>query len=163
MAPKPNWPTRRLICPAATAPPAPAPPSLAGSPPLQSHEIFGYAPYWTLPQSSGFDVQDLTTLAYFSIGVNGDGTLQESGAGWNGYESQDLANLVTRSHAAGDRVVLTVTDFSQASLNAITSSPTRGGDVVGCPHRGRVGQEPRWGELRLRGSGERGPQRAHHA
>jgi hypothetical protein len=110
--------------PAATAPPAPAPPSLAGSPPLQSHEIFGYAPYWTLPQSPGFDVQDLTTLAYFSIGVNGDGTLQESGAGWNGYESQDLANLVTRSHAAGDRVVLTVTDFSQASLNAITSSPT---------------------------------------
>jgi hypothetical protein len=110
--------------PAATAPPAPAPPSLAGSPPLQSHEIFGYAPYWTLPQSSGFDVQDLTTLAYFSVGVNGDGTLQESGAGWNGYESQDLANLVTRSHAAGDRVVLTVTDFSQASLNAITSSPT---------------------------------------
>jgi hypothetical protein len=110
--------------PAATAPPAPAPPSLAGSPPLQSHEIFGYAPYWTLPQSSGFDVQDLTTLAYFSVGVNGDGTLQESGAGWNGYESQDLANLVTRSHASGDRVVLTVTDFSQASLNAITSSPT---------------------------------------
>jgi hypothetical protein len=109
--------------PAATTPPAPAPPSLAASPPLQSHEIFGYAPYWTLPQSSGFDVQDLTTLAYFSVGVNGDGTLQESGAGWNGYESQDLADLVTRSHASGDRVVLTVTDFSQASLNAITSSP----------------------------------------
>jgi hypothetical protein len=109
--------------PAATSVPDPAPPSLAGSAPLQSHEIFGYAPYWTLPQSSGFDVQDLTTLAYFSVDANPDGTLDESGAGWNGYESQDLVNLVNRSHAAGDRVVLTVTDFSQSSLDTITSDP----------------------------------------
>ena len=105
------------------ASPLPAPPSLAGSPPLQSHEVFGYAPYWTLPESSGFDVKDLTTLAYFSVDANPDGTLDESGSGWNGYESQDLVNLVNRSHAAGDRVVLTVTDFSQSSLDAITSDP----------------------------------------
>ena len=111
---------------AATTKPAPAPPSLAGSPPLQSHEIFGYAPYWTLPQSSGFDVKDLTTLAYFSVDANANGTLDESGPGWNGYESQDLVNLVNRSHAAGDRVVLTVTDFSQSSLDAITSDPNAG-------------------------------------
>ncbi len=109
--------------PAATSTPAPAPPSLASSAPLQSHEIFGYAPYWTLPQSSGFDVKDLTTLAYFSVDANANGTLNQSGAGWNGYESQDLVNLVTRSHAAGDRVVLTVTCFSQSSLDAITSDP----------------------------------------
>jgi spore germination protein YaaH len=109
--------------PPATAAPAPAPPSLAATPPLQSHEIFGYAPYWTLPQSSGFDVKSLTTLAYFSVDANANGTLDQSGSGWNGYQSQDLADLVTRSHAAGDRVVLTVTCFSQSSLNAITSDP----------------------------------------
>jgi hypothetical protein len=110
----------------ATTKPEPAPPSLAGSPPLQSHEIFGYAPYWTLPLSSGFDVKDLTTLAYFSVDANPNGTLDQSGPGWNGYESQDLVNLVNRSHAAGDRVVLTVTDFSQSSLDAITSDPDAG-------------------------------------
>ena len=110
----------------ATSKPAPAPPSLAGSAPLQSHEIFGYAPYWTLPLSSGFDVKDLTTLAYFSVDANPNGTLDKSGPGWSGYESQDLVNLVNRSHAAGDRVVLTVTDFSQSSLDAITSDPNAG-------------------------------------
>ncbi len=104
--------------PAATSTPEPAPPSLASSAPLPSHEIFGYAPYWTLPESSGFDVQQLTTLAYFSVDANADGTLDESGAGWNGYESQDLVDLVNRSHAAGDRVVLTVTCFDQSSLDA---------------------------------------------
>jgi Glycosyl hydrolases family 18 len=110
--------------PKATTAPAPAPPSLAGSAPLQSHEVFGYAPYWTLAQSSSFDFKDLTTLAYFSVDANGDGTLDESGAGWNGFESQDLVNLVNSAHSAGDRVVLTVTDFSQSSLDAITSDPS---------------------------------------
>ena len=109
--------------PAATSTPAPAPPAVADSTPLQSHEVFGYAPYWTLPQSSGFDVTDLSTLAYFSVDANADGTLDQSGPGWNGYESQDLVDLVNRSHAAGDRVVLTITCFSQQTLDAITSDP----------------------------------------
>ena len=110
--------------PAATSPPAPAPPSLAGAAPLRSHEVFGFAPYWTLGQSSGYDLAGLTTLAYFSIGVNANGTLDESGSGWDGYQSADLAALITRAHAAGDRVVLTVNDFDQGSLDALTSSPT---------------------------------------
>ena len=63
----------------------------------------------------------LTTLAYFSIGVNADGTLDESGPGWAGYESQDLTDLVTRAHEAGDRVVLTVNCFDQGALDQLTS------------------------------------------
>ncbi|MGD0881917.1 MAG: glycosyl hydrolase family 18 protein [Acidimicrobiales bacterium] len=116
-------PVHPVHLPAATTAPAPAPPSLAGSAPLQSHEVFGYAPYWTLPESSDFDVADLTTLAYFSIDANANGTLDEGGPGWNGYQSQDLVDLVTRAHAAGDRVVLTVTCFNQDTLNQITSDP----------------------------------------
>ena len=93
--------TSSFSLPEATAPPAPTPPSLAGAPPLRPHEVFGFAPYWTLPQSAGFDVTAMTTLAYFSIDVNADGSLDESGPGWNGYQSQALANLITRAHAAG--------------------------------------------------------------
>ncbi len=110
--------------PEATAPPAPAPPSLADAAPLRPHEVFGFAPYWTLDQSSGFDVGAMTTLAYFSVGVNPDGSLDHTDAGWNGYESQALADLITRAHAAGDRVVLTVSCFSQSALDALTASPS---------------------------------------
>jgi Glycosyl hydrolases family 18 len=110
----------------ATAPPAPAPPTLANSAPLRAHEVFGFAPYWTLSQSGGFNVSGISTLAYFSIDVNADGSLDKSGAGWDGYQSQDLANLVTRAHGAGDRVVLTVNCFDQHSLDLVTSSPTAG-------------------------------------
>ncbi len=108
---------------AASAVPNPAIPSVATSTPLQSHEVFGFAPYWSLSQSSSYDVADLTTVAYFSIGVNPDGSFAQSGPGWSGFESQDFTNLVNRAHAAGDRVVLTVSDFDQSSLDQLTSSP----------------------------------------
>ena len=106
----------------AAAPPPPAPPSLADEPPLRPHEVFGFAPYWSLGQATGYDLSGYTTVAYFALGVNPDGTLQESGPGWDGYESQDFANLVARAHAEGTRVVLTVSCFSQASLDELSSS-----------------------------------------
>jgi spore germination protein YaaH len=108
--------------PPATAAPAAAPAALISAPPLVARENFAFAPYWTLAESPTFTLTGLSTLAYFSIGVNPDGSLQESGAGWNGYESQALTDLITRAHAAGARVVLTVNDFGQSSLNALTSS-----------------------------------------
>ena len=116
--------TKPLNLPPATTPPVPAPPSLANAAPLSPHEVFGFAPYWELPVSGGYGVAGLTTIAYFSIGVNPDGSLAESGDGWVGYQSQALADLVTRAHAAGDRVVLTVNCFDQKALDQLTSSPT---------------------------------------
>ena len=113
----------------ATSRPIAAPPSLVGQPALRPHEVFGYAPYWTLPESTGFNVADLTTLAYFSVDANGNGSIDESGPGWNGYQSQDLVNLVDRAHTAGDRVVLTVTCFSQSALDQITSDPQAAGTL----------------------------------
>jgi spore germination protein YaaH len=107
----------------ATVPPAPAPTSVATAPPLAAQEVFGFAPYWSLGQSAGFNVTGLSTLAYFSVGINANGTLNKTGAGWNGYESQALSTLITRAHAAGKRMVLTVNDFDQRSLDALTSNP----------------------------------------
>jgi hypothetical protein len=114
-----------LDLPLATTTPKPAPPSVAAAA-TASHEVFGYAPYWSLPQQSSFPVGNFSTLAYFSVDVNPDGTVQQSGSGWDGYRSQALVNLVSRAHAAGDRVVLTATDFEQPSLDALTHDPNAG-------------------------------------
>jgi spore germination protein YaaH len=110
--------------PAATAAPPAAPAALISAPALTPREDFAFAPYWTLAQSGSFTLSGLSTLAYFSIGVNPDGSLAESGPGWNGYQSQALVNLITRAHILGERVVLTVNDFGQGSLDALTSSPS---------------------------------------
>ena len=116
--------TSDLQLPAATTAPAAAPASVADQPPLAARENFAFAPYWTLPQSPLFSLTGLSTLDYFSIGVNPNGSLDESGPGWEGFESQDLSDLITRAHEGGERVVLTVNDFDQGSLDALTSSPT---------------------------------------
>lgn len=108
----------------ATAVPAAPPPSLDGNPALAPHEVFAFAPYWELYESTTFDVTGLSTIAYFGLGVNPNGTLDESGAGAEGFDSQQLVNLIDRAHAAGDRVVLTVTCFTQTALNQLTTSPT---------------------------------------
>jgi hypothetical protein len=117
------------LLPPATGAPTPDSSAAADQPPLAAHENFAFAPYWTLGQAPTFDITGLSTIAYFSIGVNPDGTLAESGAGWSGFESQDLVDLISRAHAAGERVVLTVNDFGQSSLDALTSSPTAAGSL----------------------------------
>jgi hypothetical protein len=100
----------------------PAPPSLVLQPPLRPHEDFAFVPYWTLADSGSLSLSGITTVAYFSLGINPDGSIEDSGPGWQGYESGQLIALIDRAHAADDRVVITVNDFSQSSLDQLTSS-----------------------------------------
>src|SRR5438270_2623507 len=99
--------------PVALTPAVNAPEPLATLPPVpvRPHEVFAFAPYWTLDASPGFDYPSLTTLAYFGVDVNPDGTISQSGDGWNGYQSQQLVDMITAAHQARDRVVLTVKNF----------------------------------------------------
>ena len=108
--------------PPAVSAPLPAPPAVTATV-LRPHEVFGFAPYWTLGSSGGFDLADLTTVAYFGVDAAADGSLVQSGPGWNGYQSQALADLISRAHGAGDRVVLTVECFDQPALDRLTSDP----------------------------------------
>jgi len=111
-----------LLAPA-TKPPAPAPPQLADSAPLASHEVFGFVPYWMLPLQSDLHMASYTTIAYFGVDIAPNGQLVQNGAGWEGYESADLASLITRAHHDGVRVVLTAKCFNQSTLNTLTHDP----------------------------------------
>lgn len=107
--------------PKATTSPIPAP-TYVLSKPLGSHQLFGFAPYWTLASEQSYPIQDYTTISYFSIGVNADGTLNESGSDWSGYNSQALVNLIDTAHKDGVRVVLTLSCLQQSTLESLTSS-----------------------------------------
>lgn len=108
----------------ATMMPTAAPPAITATPALRPHELFGFAPYWTLPMAGGFDLRDLTTVAYFGVDVAPDGSIIGSGDGWAGYQSQDLAQLISAAHLAGARVVLTAKSFDQTTLDRLSSDPT---------------------------------------
>ncbi len=118
-----------LNLPPATTSPAPAPPSITG--PLGQHEVFGFAPYWGLPIAWKFDFLHLSTVAYFGLDAGRGGSLVTTGPGWNGYASQDLVDLVTRAHQAGDRAVLVVKTFDEATLDSFAADPVGAGTRLG--------------------------------
>ncbi|MGA3056474.1 MAG: glycosyl hydrolase family 18 protein [Candidatus Limnocylindrales bacterium] len=106
------------------ADPATATPNGIGN--LLRREVFGFLPYWTL--GAGLDYDTLSTVAYFGVGLNGDGTLARSGNGWNGWVSSTMTSVINNAHAHGTRVALTIESFAWDSGGAamqaqILSSP----------------------------------------
>ena len=110
----------------ATTNPIPAKPLVALADPTSAHEVFGYAPYWSLPDWQNFPYRDFSTVAYFSVNVNPNGSIEQSGPGWDGYNSEDFVNLINAAHQAGDRVVLTASDFSEVVALHADSQPNAG-------------------------------------
>jgi hypothetical protein len=87
-------------------------PRAATIPPLQ-REIFGFAfgnssladstygyPAWS------FNL--LTTIAYFGLTIDWDGTIIQSGSGWTTWNSSALTGLISTAHANRDRVIVSV-------------------------------------------------------
>jgi Glycosyl hydrolases family 18 len=102
--------------------PAPALPVSGFAHPLPSHQVFGFLPYWELG-GDGTDLDDLTTVAYFGLGVTGSGQLVEQGNAWDDLGGNAFAQLESQAHAAGVRVLLTVTSADQTVIDAISEAP----------------------------------------
>jgi hypothetical protein len=88
---------------------------------LAQREVFAFVPYWNLDSQRTFALKHITTLAYFGVDIARNGSIVRSGNGWVGYQSQDLADLITRAHRAGIRVVLTIKQFHEDAIHAIAT------------------------------------------
>jgi spore germination protein YaaH/putative cell wall-binding protein len=100
-------------------------------------EVLGFLPYWMLDaESLGALRYDLaSTIAYFSIGTASNGSLVRSGAGWNGWNSAALSQVVTLAHQHGVRVVPTITLMSWSgnytALTTLLNSATYRSRLIG--------------------------------
>src|SRR2546423_3572541 len=100
-----------------------------------TREVFGFAPYWRLAQNPNWNYSLLSTVAYFGLNFNPDGSVSTNDAGWTGWNSQDLATIIANAHAAGDRVVLVIkpngaVSSTAAVLNAIVTNPAATQTVI---------------------------------
>ena len=105
------------------ATPTPAPTS-AAAPPVTGpgglrRQVIGFLPYWELTSPDlTLRYELLSTIAYFSVGSDTDGNLLKRNAdgslttGWAGWTSSRMTSIIEAAHAAGTRVVLTVTMFA---------------------------------------------------
>ena len=96
-------------------------------------EIFGFLPYWEL--GSTLDYDTISTIAYFGVNINGDGTLNQSANGWDGWVSSTLTSVINDAHAHGTRVVMTAESFAWdsggiASQTALLSNPTASHNAI---------------------------------
>ena len=88
----------------------------------QKREVFGFATYWNLSKYAEWDMSVLSTIAYFGLTVNPDGSFVTTDGGWTGWNSANLTNLVSTAHASGVKVVLVIKDFSDDSINMVISN-----------------------------------------
>jgi spore germination protein YaaH len=74
-------------------------------------EVLGFLPYWMLSndelQWMRYDL--VSTIAFFGVAAQSDGTLATYATGWTGWNSSAMTNVINAAHARGVRVVLTVT------------------------------------------------------
>ncbi len=65
----------------------------------------------------------LSTIAYDSLDINVNGAVIKD-AGYTAWWSGQMTSLMNTAHAAGDKVVLTITDFSSSSIETLVTTPS---------------------------------------
>lgn len=84
--------------------------------------MFGFAPYWNFNKLQNEDFSQVTTLAYFSITVDGEGNMVND-AGYRGFYSPQATSLFQKAHGSGTRVVLTLTQMNNWQILALMDDP----------------------------------------
>jgi uncharacterized protein (TIGR03382 family) len=98
----------RTATPAQLPPPRPAPPERI---------VYGYQPYW-VADSASLPWDELTHVAIFSAGVNGDGTLTDTG------RLDEALDAVPLAETYGAKVHLCFTSFDSGDLSTLLGSAT---------------------------------------
>jgi len=112
-----------VALPTTAGSPAPAAPAALFTTPLAKHIVIGFVPYWEMATLSPSDYADTSVLSYFGVDVDGSGNLVRSGYGWNDYLQSGFTSFVSQAHAAGDRVLFTVSTTDPRAIKELTSSP----------------------------------------
>jgi spore germination protein YaaH len=93
---------------------APPDPEILGF--VQSGEVASGA--WV----ADLHLNQLSTVAYFAVNINANGTLVTSDSGYTTWASSQVTNLINAAHSAGDRVVLTVKAFNDSLIASVTGT-----------------------------------------
>lgn len=99
-----------------------APPNLFTTP-ASAHQVIGYVPYWTMTSLTTADFTDVSALAYYGVGISPDGSLVRSGPGWSDATGSAFTGFVAHAHAAGDRVLLTLSNQTSPQIAALLKAP----------------------------------------
>jgi hypothetical protein len=92
--------------------------------PLPSHQVFGYLPYWSLSGAGSLNYSELTTVAYFSLGIRANGSVEQSGQAWDDMATPSFTSMISAAHSAHDRVLLTISTVDASVLDSLSNNPS---------------------------------------
>lgn len=96
-----------------------------------TYEVFGFAPSWTLNKLENVDFKVLTTLAYFSMGIDGQGNFIDTDPGYTSFYSDKATSLFQKAHDNGTRVVLTITQMNNNDIESLMDDPAAQDHLIG--------------------------------
>lgn len=84
--------------------------------PKTPKEVIGFYPYWNLSKVNEVDLSNLTTIYYFAVDLNPDGTWNTEDPGWSKMQSSNYALLRDIAKKNGVRWGLTIVNLSADSI-----------------------------------------------
>ncbi len=87
-----------------------------------NHEVFGFAPWWMFEKLDKVDFKTLTTLAYFDLKIQSDGSILKDDVGYQTFQSRSATNLFKKAHKEGTRVVVTITQMDNDDITTLMDS-----------------------------------------
>lgn len=81
-----------------------------------SGEVYGFLPYWleTPKTAAGLRTDLLTSVSFFDVGIDRNGSLERTSLGYPALESASATAIIRTVHAAGVRADLTLASFGFA-------------------------------------------------
>ncbi len=97
----------------------------------QKHEVVGFLPYWLLDQVDKDYSQYITTLTYFSLAVNPDGTIQREGEpGWDALNSGKADKYLNEAKAKNIKLSLLVFNANNGDIYQLINEPVWSADTL---------------------------------
>lgn len=93
-------------------------------------EVVGFLPYWNLKTADELDLSALSTIYYFAVDVNPDGSFNTADPGWGNLRSPELENLISRSRKLGIRLGVTIVNLDQNSIAKNINNEVRRKNLV---------------------------------
>lgn len=96
----------------------------------KGYEVFGFAPHWTFDKLDNVNFDVLTTFAYFGIPVDSEGNLDTTDRGYEVFQSSHATDIFRKAHAHGTRVVLTITQMDNNTIETLMNNPEAQNRVI---------------------------------
>jgi len=96
---------------------------------IKRHQVIGFLPYWLLTAADKDYPQYLTTLAYFSLTISPDGTIQkftkpgEAEPGWHALRSGKATPMLTEAKEKGLALSLVLFSAREDSIGELLNNP----------------------------------------